>query len=71
MWILYYRLYVILKVNNFKGVTFIFNNRIEALNNHRIADKPYVIYWMESAQRTAYNHGLSYAIKKANFLKNL
>lgn len=40
--------------------------RITALNEKEILDKPYIIYWMQSSQRIAYNHALQFAIMKAN-----
>ncbi|MCR3956113.1 MAG: deoxyribodipyrimidine photo-lyase [Gudongella sp.] len=42
--------------------------RIQALNDKKILDNPYVIYWMQSSQRVEYNHALEYAIEKANEL---
>lgn len=41
--------------------------RIKYLNNNTLGDG-YVIYWMQNAQRTEYNHALEYAIKRANDL---
>ena len=43
--------------------------RIENLNYKRNVVRPYVVYWMQSAQRVEYNHALEYAIQKANILK--
>jgi len=45
------------------------NERIKTLNEKEIQDKPYVVYWMQSSQRTAYNHALEFAIDMANSLK--
>jgi len=45
------------------------NERIKILNENEIQDKPYVVYWMQSSQRTAYNHALEFAIDLANSLK--
>lgn len=42
--------------------------RVQYLNNEKIKDKPYVIYWMQSSQRVEYNHALEYAISRANDL---
>lgn len=44
------------------------NERIKALNDKEIKDKPYVIYWMQSSQRTVYNHALELAADYANSL---
>ena len=44
------------------------NERVKALNDKSIAPQPYVVYWMQSAQRVAYNHALAYAVDKANGL---
>lgn len=44
------------------------NERIKALNDKEIQDKPYVIYWMQSSQRTGYNHALELAADYANSL---
>ena len=44
--------------------------RIRSLNNQPIlADRPYVLYWMQSAQRAACNHALEYALGQANLLR--
>jgi deoxyribodipyrimidine photo-lyase len=44
--------------------------RIKPLNNRGIiAGNPYVLYWMQSAQRAECNHALEYAIRQANLLK--
>lgn len=43
--------------------------RIQLLNNKKIKmDKEYVLYWMQSSQRTKDNHALAYAIQLANQL---
>lgn len=42
--------------------------RIKALNDREIADRPYVIYWMQSAQRVECNHALEFAVRQANAL---
>jgi len=47
----------------------ILNDRIKDLNNKKMIDNPYVVYWMQSSQRTEYNHALEYAIILANELK--
>ncbi len=46
----------------------IHDERIKMLNQKESQDKPFVIYWMQSAQRTEYNHALEYAIQQANHL---
>ena len=43
--------------------------RINILNDEKPKDGKYVLYWMQAAQRTEYNHALEYAIRKANELK--
>lgn len=43
--------------------------RIESLNNKKIREGKYVLYWMQAAQRSEYNHALEYAIRKANELQ--
>jgi deoxyribodipyrimidine photo-lyase len=42
--------------------------RIRYLNDNKISDNDFVLYWMQNAQRTEYNHALLYAIKRANDL---
>lgn len=46
----------------------ILEERIKMLNNKNITDNPYVVYWMQSSQRTEYNHALEYSIIQANRL---
>ncbi|MFC1781225.1 deoxyribodipyrimidine photo-lyase [Planctomycetota bacterium] len=43
--------------------------RITALNDNPVRDGGYILYWMQAAQRTEYNHALEYSIRKANELK--
>lgn len=43
--------------------------RIITLNDKTVMNNPYVVYWMQSSQRTEYNHALEYAIIQANKLK--
>ena len=46
------------------------NERIRSLNHQPIlADRLYVLYWMQSAQRAACNHALEYALTQANLLR--
>lgn len=45
------------------------NERIKRLNNMDIVDRPYVLYWMQSAQRAECNHALEYAVRQANALR--
>ncbi|MBU3206718.1 deoxyribodipyrimidine photo-lyase [Clostridium algidicarnis] len=47
----------------------ILQERIKTLNNKNITDNQYVVYWMQSSQRTEYNHVLEYSIIQANSLK--
>jgi deoxyribodipyrimidine photo-lyase len=42
------------------------NERIKPLNNVTARNGQYVVYWMQSSQRTEFNHSLEYAIQKAN-----
>lgn len=42
--------------------------RIRQLNNKPVKPGDYVLYWMQSAQRTEYNHALEHAIRAANKL---
>ncbi len=42
--------------------------RIKALNEERIKNRKYVLYWMQASQRVEFNHALEYAISKANEL---
>ena len=44
--------------------------RIRSLNGQPIlADRPYVLYWMQSAQRSSCNHALEYALRQANMMR--
>lgn len=36
------------------------------LNKRSPSDNPYIIYWMQNAQRTEYNHALEFAIRLSN-----
>ncbi len=40
--------------------------RVRALNARRAADRPFVVYWMQAAQRAEANHALEYAVGAAN-----
>lgn len=40
--------------------------RICNLNKRSPSDNPYIIYWMQNAQRTEYNHALEFAIRLSN-----
>jgi len=42
--------------------------RVQNLNDERIGDGGYVLYWMQSSQRAEQNHALEYAVQKANEL---
>jgi deoxyribodipyrimidine photo-lyase len=44
----------------------IYAERVQFLNDERVRDGDYVLYWMQRAQRVAYNHALEYAIREAN-----
>jgi deoxyribodipyrimidine photo-lyase len=43
--------------------------RIKSLNNKAQRNGKHVLYWMQAAQRTEYNHALEYSILRANELK--
>ena len=43
--------------------------RISQLNDKDVRDGDYVLYWMQEAQRTSYNHALEYAVQRANELE--
>ncbi|PKM85693.1 MAG: deoxyribodipyrimidine photolyase [Firmicutes bacterium HGW-Firmicutes-11] len=43
--------------------------RMKRLNDKAIVIRPFVVYWMQSSQRTEWNHALEYAIDQANFLR--
>jgi deoxyribodipyrimidine photo-lyase len=43
--------------------------RIKVHNNKVLCNGKYILYWMQAAQRTEYNHALEYAIRRANELK--
>ncbi len=40
--------------------------RVRPLNNEAEKKRDYVLYWMQSSQRTEYNHALEYAVDEAN-----
>jgi len=42
--------------------------RIKELNKNKVQDGRFVLYWMQSSQRTEYNHALEYSIRTANGL---
>ena len=42
--------------------------RIKILNDKKVRDGKYVLYWMQAAQRSEYNHALEFAVRKANKL---
>ncbi len=41
-------------------------DRVKKLNNKNPQNGDYVLYWMQAAQRTHYNHALEFAIEQAN-----
>jgi deoxyribodipyrimidine photo-lyase len=47
-----------------------FHNRLKIMNDRAVKDGDFVIYWMQSSQRTEFNHALEYSILKANKLNN-
>jgi len=42
--------------------------RIQFLNDKKIANRKFVVYWMQASQRAEYNHALEYAVMQANKL---
>ncbi len=40
--------------------------RVRELNENKLRNGRYVLYWMQSSHRAQYNHALEYAIQKAN-----
>jgi deoxyribodipyrimidine photo-lyase len=40
--------------------------RVRPLNNEKEKSRDYVLYWMQAAQRSEYNHALEYAAEQAN-----
>ena len=42
--------------------------RIKSINNKKIQQGEYVLYWMQASQRTEYNQALEYAIEEANLM---
>ena len=49
-------------------IVMISEERVKNLNSLEIKNRKYVLYWMQSSQRTEYNLALTYAILKANKL---
>jgi deoxyribodipyrimidine photo-lyase len=43
--------------------------RIQRLNEEPIRGGSYVLYWMQSSQRTSFNHAMEHAIDRANELR--
>ena len=43
------------------------SSRIQVLNGHPETRGKFVIYWMQAAQRTYYNHALEYAVEVSNY----
>jgi deoxyribodipyrimidine photo-lyase len=42
--------------------------RVQNLNDERVGEGDYVLYWMQSSQRAQQNHALEYAVQQANEL---
>src|SRR5215210_2588978 len=42
--------------------------RVQNLNEAGVREGDYVLYWMQSSQRTEQNHALEYAVRRANDL---
>ena len=45
------------------------SERVQDLNDKDVQEGEYVLYWLQSSQRSEYNHALEYAALKANELK--
>ena len=43
--------------------------RVRPLNTRKTAARPFVVYWMQAAQRAEANHALEYAVRAANELR--
>jgi len=43
--------------------------RVRPLNDRKATGRPFVVYWMQAAQRTRANHALEYAVRAANDLR--
>ncbi len=46
------------------------DERVKHLNERKVRDGDYILYWMQSSQRTEQNHALEYAVRKANELED-
>ncbi|MCP3968273.1 MAG: deoxyribodipyrimidine photolyase [Lentisphaerae bacterium] len=42
------------------------NERVKILKSGTLAKGKYVLYWMQTSQRTEYNHALEFAVREAN-----
>ncbi|MFO7733003.1 MAG: deoxyribodipyrimidine photo-lyase [Candidatus Aminicenantes bacterium] len=51
------------------GVPAISPDRVRALNDGKILDREFVVYWMQAAQRAEANHALEFAVGQANALR--
>ena len=40
--------------------------RIKILNNNKLQNNKFILYWMQASQRVEYNHALEYCIDAAN-----
>ena len=58
-----------MKYPTLKRKCMIQEERIEIVNDEKVRDGGYVLYWMQAAQRSEFNHALEYAIIKANELQ--
>jgi deoxyribodipyrimidine photo-lyase len=43
--------------------------RVHGLNSRKATGRPFVVYWMQAAQRAEANHALEYAVRAANELR--
>ena len=44
----------------------IHDSRIQSLNDRKLRQGNFVLYWMQQSQRAEYNHALEYAVQQAN-----
>lgn len=62
--------HIVILTTLFPGADIVISQeRIKIINDNDVVDNPYIVYWMQSSQRTEYNHALEYAIQQANILK--
>ena len=57
------------KMVTIKGYEDIQSERLNVLNHEAEGEGDFVLYWMQRAQRSEFNHALEYALEKANGLE--